>query len=132
VTFEQIRLAIESRMAAWDGVPVAYDSVPNSPALTQAMTAKSSWVRLSINHGDSSAPYKGSEPGIRRTGLVQLQIFTPLNSGSRPAADIADSLVRHFQFYRTDGIEILTASAQRIGPEDDYYRYNLSIPFRAG
>lgn len=132
VSFEAIRLAIESRMAQWDGVPVAYDGVPNSPALEQAIAAQQSWVRCTINHGTSSAPYKGSEPGIRRSGLLQLQAFTPDNQGSRPAAVLADSLAEHFQFYRAGSLELLTASVQRVGPSEGFYQYNCTIPFRAG
>lgn len=131
-TFESIQLAIESKMAAWDGVPVAYDGVPNSPALTQAMAAKSSWVRLTIQHGASFTAGIGSEPCVRRSGLVMMQIFTPINSGSRPAATIADSLAQHWEYWQEQGIETQAASVQRVGPQDDYYLYVVSLPFRAG
>jgi len=131
-TFEGIRLAIERRLASWDGVPVEYDGAPQTPALKAAIEAKQSWVRCTIQHGNSSAPYKGSEPGIRRSGLLQFQAFTPDNKGSRPAALLADSLAEHFQFYRDAGLELLTASVQRVGASDGWYQYNCTIPFRAG
>jgi len=131
VTFEQIRIAIESRMAQWDSVPVAYDGVPNSPALTQAMAAKSSWVRLTIQHGASFTAGIGSDPCVRRSGLVMLQIFTPINSGSRPAAMLADSLAQHWEYWQQGNIETQAASVQRVGQDDDYYQYNVSLSFRA-
>lgn len=131
-TFESIRLAIERRLASWDGVPVEYDGAPQSPALKAAIEAKQSWVRCTIQHGDSFAPYKGASPGVRRTGLAQFQVFTPERQGSRPAALLADSLAEHFQFYRDAGLELLTASVQRVGPSDGWYQYNCTIPFRAG
>ena len=131
-TFESIRLAIERRLASWDGVPVEYDGAPQSPALKAAIEAKEPWVRCTIQHGDSFAPYKGASPGVRRTGLTQLQVFTPERKGSRPAALLADSLAEHFQFYRSHGLELLTASVQRVGPENGWYMYLVSLPWRAG
>lgn len=132
MTFEEIRLAVETRMAEWVDAPVAYDGVPNGPSVQSAIDNKDAWARLSINHGTSRAPYKGSEPGIRRTGVVFVQVFTPDNNSSRQASILADSIANHFQFYRTGEIELLTASVTRIGPEDGWYRYNVSVPFRAG
>lgn len=131
-SFESIRLAIEGRMAQWSGAPVAYDGVPNSPTLQAAIDNKESWVRCVISHGDSAAPYKGSEPGIRRIGILRLNISTPLDRGSRPAALLADSLAEHFQFYRSGALELLTASVDRTGPDDGWYRYTVRIPWRAG
>ncbi len=131
-TFEGIRLVIERRLATWDGAPVEYDGAKQSPALKAAIEAKESWVRCTIQHGDSFAPYKGDKPGIRRSGIVQCQIFTPINSGSRPAALIADSISEHLQFYRSGNLELLTASAQRVGPTEGWYMYLVSVPFRAG
>ena len=139
-SFESIRIAVETLMANWGDVPVLPDgaATPNTEdpkddrAVTDAIRAKSSWVRCTIQHGNSSAPYKGSEPGIRRTGLLQFQVFTPENKGSRPAALLADSLAEHFQFYRSGGLELLTASVQRVGPSEGWYQYNCTIPFRSG
>ncbi|MEG3078479.1 phage tail terminator-like protein [Halomonas sp. 5021] len=132
MTFEQIRIAVESKLASWDGVPVEYDGAPQSQELIAAIEAKQSWARATIQHGNSSAPYKGSEPGIRRTGLLTFQIFTDKDKGSRPAALLADSLAEHFQFYRSGGLELLTASVQRVGPDSGWYMYLVSVPFRAG
>lgn len=130
--FEDIRLAIESKLAQWPDAPIEYDGAPKSPAVQAAIDAKESWVRCTIQHGDSSAPYKGSEPGIRRTGIAQIQVFTREDRGSRPAALLADSLAEHLQFYRSGGLEMLTASVQRVGPSDGWYQYNCSLPFRSG
>lgn len=96
------------------------------------MAAKSSWVRLTIQHGASFTAGIGSEPCVRRSGLVMLQIFTPINSGSRPAAMLADSLAAHFEYYQAGHFSTQAASVQRIGPQDDWYLYVVSVPFRAG
>lgn len=119
-------------MAQWTGTPIAWDGVPNSPALQAAIDAKQPWVRLTINHGNSLTAALGSAPEVRRTGLIQVQVFTPENQGSRPAAVLADSLAAHLQYYAVDRLETLAASVQRVGPSDGWFQYGVALPFRAG
>lgn len=133
--FDDIRSAIESRMAQWGDAAVVFDGIPKSQAALDAIENGEPWVRLTIQHGESTAPYKGAEPGIRRTGLVMCQVFskmTPSNRGSHQAMDVADSLAEHLQFYRVDGLETLVSSLNRVGEQDGYYQVNLTTPFRAG
>lgn len=138
-TFESIRLAIEAHMAAWGDVPVLPDgaATPNTDdpkddrAVTDAIRAKASWVRCTIQHGASLTAGIGSGPCVRRTGLIQCQIFTPENKGSRPAAVLADSLAQHIEYHQDNQLETQAASIQRVGPSDGWYMYVLSCPFRA-
>ena len=132
MTFEEIRLAVESHMAGWTGPPVAYDGTRNSPAVNQAIDTKSDWVTLTINHGASITAGIGSDPCVRRTGLIQFQIFTDENTGSRPAALLADSLAQHWEYWQDGGIETQAASVRRIGESDGWYMYLVSLSFRAG
>jgi hypothetical protein len=131
MTFEEIRIAVESRVAAWPDAPVAFDGVPNSPALQSAIDNKDSWVRLTINHGDSFTACIGDGPKVRRTGLIQCQVFTKLDRGSRPAALLADSLAAQLEYWQSGKLETQAASVQRVGPDDGWYMYLLSVPFRA-
>lgn len=131
-TFESIRLAIERRLASWDGVPVEYDGAPQTPALKAAIDAKEPWVRCTIQYGQSVTAGIGSAPCVRRTGLIMMQIFTPLDRGSRPAALLADSLVPLFEFYQDGHFETQAMSVQRIGESDGWYQYNASTSFRMG
>ncbi len=131
-TFEGIRLVIETRLSTWDGVPVEYDGAPKSQDLIAAIDAKQSWVRCTILHGSSFTAGVGSSPCVRRTGLIMMQILTPEDRGSRPAAVLADSIAQHFEYYQQGQFETQAASVQRIGPSDDWYQYNVSVPFRAG
>jgi len=132
MTFEEIRLAVEFHMAGWNGPPVAYDGTRNSPAVDQAIATKSDWVTLTINHGASITAGIGSDPCVRRTGLIQFQIFTDDNTGSRPAALLADSLAQHWEYWQDGGIETQAASVRRIGESDGWYMYLVSLSFRAG
>ena len=132
MTFEQIRIAIESRAALWGEAPVAFDGVPNGPTVQDAIDAKQPWVRLTIQHGDSTTAGLGDSPEVRRTGLIQCQVFTDDNQGSALAHQIADYLAAQLQYYRTGSLETLAASVQRVGPSDGWYQLNVSTPFRAG
>ncbi|WP_252108997.1 phage tail terminator-like protein [Halomonas sp. S3-1-1] len=139
-SFESIRIAIESRLASWDGVPVLYDGSrsPNTQDardtrdVTNAIRNSTAWVRCTIQHGSSFTAGVGSAPCVRRTGLISFQIFTPEHQGSHPAALLADSLAQHFEYHQDGNFETLAASAQRVGPTDGWYQYNVTCPFRAG
>lgn len=130
--FEEIRIVIEQHLANWPGVPAAYDGVRNSPAVDQAIAAKESWVRCTIQHGVSLVASISDRPETRRTGLIMLQVLTPENTGSRPAALLADSLANQFEYWQDGHLTTTTASVQRIGPSDGWYQYNVSVPFAAG
>lgn len=140
MTFEQIRLAIEGRMLQWQGVPIHFDGTKtpdtNDPgdtrAVTDAIRAQESWVRLTINHGDSLTAYVGDGPKARRTGLIHVQVFVAESQGSRPAALLADSLAAHLEYWQQGHLSTQAASVRRVGPSDGWYMYLVSVPFSAG
>lgn len=129
--FEDIRLAVESRLASWPDAPVAFDNVQTQPSVQAAIGAKAPWVRLTINHGDSLTAGIGSSPCVRRTGLVQCQVFTAERIGSSQAAQLADSLAAHLEYWQQGSLETQAASVQRVGPQDGWFMYLASVPFRA-
>lgn len=136
--FEDIRLAIESRLAEWPthgplpSAPVAFDNVATQPSVQDAIDAKEPWIRCVIQHGDSLTAGIGSRPCVRRTGLVMLQIFTSERIGSTTAAQLADSLAQHLEYWQDGPLETQAASVQRVGPQDGWFMYVVSCPFRAG
>lgn len=130
--FEDIRLAVESRLASWPDAPVAFDNVATQPSVQTAIDAKAPWVRLTIQHGDSLTAGVGSSPCVRRTGLIQCQVLTAERVSTQQASQIADSLAAQLQYWRSGALETLAASVNRIGPADGWYQINLSVPFRAG
>lgn len=129
--FEDIRLAIESRLAAWPDAPVAFDNVATQPSVRAAMDGKQPWCRLTIAHGDSLTAGIGSSPCVRRTGIVMCQVFTAERIGSATAAQLADSLAQHLEYWQQGSLETQAASVQRVGPSDGWFMYVVSVPFRA-
>ncbi|MAL98266.1 MAG: hypothetical protein CL583_07415 [Alteromonadaceae bacterium] len=132
MTFNEIRIAITSRMAAWSDAPVAYDGSPTSEAVTQAQGNKTPWTRLTIQHGASFTAGIGVNPHVRHTGLIVVQIFAAPNAGTRTGMELADSIAAHMQYYTSGHLETLAASLFRVGEVNGYFQLNLSIPFRAG
>lgn len=130
--FEEIRAAIEGHLAGWIGGPVAFDNVAAGSAVTGAQRDKRPWVRLTIQHGDSLTAYVGDGPRARRTGLIMCQVFVAERVGSRPAALLADSLAQHLEYWQDGPLETQAASVQRVGPQDGWFMYVVSCPFRAG
>lgn len=146
-SFESIRIAVESRLAAWGDAPVEYDGTsppaydeqnPSAPQnelpLVKAIWNKTPWVRCSILHGESRTVAVGQAPCVRRTGVLSFQVFTAKNQGSRSAAIISDSLAEHFEHYQSGQFETQSASVQRAPLDNDYdwYQYTVMIPFRMG
>ncbi|OBX36985.1 hypothetical protein A8U91_01333 [Halomonas elongata] len=82
--FEDINLAIETRLYEWDGPPVAYDNVPAGQAVQDAQDAKEPWVRLTIQHGNSLTAGVGSSPCVRRAGSLYARFSPPSASAPSP------------------------------------------------
>lgn len=132
MTFEEIRQAIETHMASWADHPIAWDGVPAGPDVLQAQGSGSPWVRATIVDGDSFTSSIGSGPCVRRTGIIMVQVFTPLDKGSAPARSIASSIAEHIEYWQQGQLETHAASLVRVGPQDGYYQVNVTCGFRAG
>jgi|SRR5690554_1582896 len=130
MTFEDIRKTVEVRMAAWataKTISVAYDNV--KPSFDTAALDK--WVRCTIIDGDSFTAGIGSDPCVRRVGLVSMQIFTRRDKGSLAAREIATSLASHWEYYQSGGFSTQAARLINVGPDDNYYQLNLQVGFTA-
>lgn len=92
MSFETTRAAITDRFkTAWNNatLPVVYE---NQPQPSQA----AAWGRFSVMQGGSDPVAIGAPASKRVTGAVFLQIFLPLNSGTKKAHDCADAFVAIF------------------------------------
>lgn len=131
MTFNEIREEIEKLLAFWPGCPVAFDGLPVPPLVQAAQQNKEPWVRLTIQPGATVSRCKGSTPEVRRTGLIQVQVFTKPDAGSREAYTICDELTPLLQHKIIDKLETLALSVSRTGEQDGYYQLNASVPYRA-
>ena len=78
------------KVLAWQILGISPGMETNDPEmngtrefLSSAIANQEPWVRLTIQHGDSFVAGLGSEPCVRRPGLIMCQVFTKDNQGSR-------------------------------------------------
>jgi len=134
MTLEQIRAIIIVRMKEWIGLPRKDITYPNDQDGPFDPEGRTLWARLAHVPGLASSPEIGAGPVVRRTGLVIIQLFVPLDTGDLAITRAADTLVTHFQFYTAPEaqFECLEASAAVIGDEGNgWWQVNVSIPYRA-
>ena len=113
--------------AVWAGrTPVAW---PNQSFTVPTATE---WVRLTIVNAAVKRMTLGN-PGAnvhRHNGVITVQVFAPIDSGTHTARDLADQAAAIFRNQRFDGIRCDTASVVEVGAEDVWYQVNMSCAFR--
>jgi hypothetical protein len=113
-----INIAIENLFATgWAATTdIKYDNAPFTvPAV--------SWVSIECWDGVSSKASIGSGAQLRRsTGTVFVNIYTPINKGSRAARDLADSVQDIFRDKQVSGITFEEPDVRRIG--EQYFSIN--------
>lgn len=126
MTFDEIRIALETRMAAWTDEPLAFDGRPAPPTVTTAQSNNAPWCRVSIQDGDSA--FATHDTLTRRAGVLFVQVFTAETAAPK-ARQVAGSLAAHLEGYTVDGLHCRAASAAPVGPRDGYYQINVSVPW---
>lgn len=97
-----------------------------------AVPPEREWIRLTILDGDTRQVSIGS-PGAnihRHSGVIVIQVFVPIDSGTRTARDLADQAAAIFRNQRFDGIRCDVPSVREIGPDGVWFQVNMSCPFR--
>ena len=93
---------------------------------------RGAWVRLAILNGDATQRSIGN-PGAnvhRHVGVITVQVFVPIDSGTHTARDLADDAAAIFRNQRFDGIRCDVPSVREVGPDDIWFQVNMSCPFR--
>lgn len=112
---------------------VKYDNVP----FTVPTTA---WVSIEVWNGQSQKASLGSGAQLRRsTGTVFVNIYTPLNKGSKAARDYADLVIPIFRDKQVSGITFEEPDVRRVGEQyfsingvqstTQWYQLVVSIPY---
>ena len=90
MSFEDERVAVESRFASnYSSTVVKYENVPF------AQPEAVSWVALTILSGEGSAASLGTGNGSRLdrfSGIVQIDIYTVEDVGTKTARQLADTI----------------------------------------
>ncbi len=118
----------------WQGssasaVPVRWPNMPwKQPVLNE-------WIALKVIPGDGRQASLGSQKLERQLGIVIVQVFTPKNSGTRRAADLADIVGSIFRYQtKTDsGVSVIFRAPELgdVAERVDQYQANVKVPFQA-
>ena len=88
------------------------------------------WAKVTVKNAGSFISGMGNKPCTRTTGIVYIQLFAPLNSGTHKLSILADKWSDHLQFYRVSHLEMLEASILDTGENNGYYQYNVNVAYR--
>lgn len=133
---DEVRQAITTKLstsgftAAFPNVTIAF---PNQPFETPD---NQTYINVSIIHGDSQLAQISTDKSIdRHVGILQFDVVTPLDSGTKLSGDIADFLGKTYR-----RLAIATPSAGTlifktpthlvVGQERGAYRLVVRIAFR--
>lgn len=109
----------------WQGVPVDNDVPP---------PADSPWARIQIRHGEAaqSSFTPTAKKRYTRTGVVTVQIFSPLSQGGGLLLGEKLAIIARdcFEGENTaSGIWFRNARIAEIGPDSTWFQFNVTVEF---
>ncbi|HDK7109382.1 TPA: electron transfer flavoprotein subunit beta [Klebsiella pneumoniae] len=129
MTLTEIRNAVISRMAAQTAIASDAVDYPNGPVFDPSN--RDIWARLTNIAGQAGATEIGDGPVVHRTGLLIIQLFVPVGSGTLLISRTADKIRELFEFQDDGRLSYFAVSCYDAGEADGWYQINLNIPYRA-
>ena len=122
MSFADERTEIENRLESlWLGTPIDYDNISfNQPN-------NSSWIRLNILNG--ATEYRALQYKKRYNGIINVQIFVPVKTGTSIARDYADTVCSIFDSQVFDSVSCDVASVTIVGADAKWYQINVDTPY---
>jgi hypothetical protein len=125
MSFVQERVDIESRLnMGWFTTEIAWDNVPYIP------TPGTAWIRCTILPGDVNALEFGRDTTKEFSGIIDIGVFVPRETGSATAREYVDTLSALFDMQAFGTIDCDEASIHNLGVEEDWYHLSITIPFK--
>lgn len=129
MTLTEIRNAVISRMTAQTAIASDAVDYPNGPIFDPS--GRDIWARFTNISGQAGANEIGAGPVVHRTGVLIIQLFVPVSSGTLLISQTADQLTQHFEFQNDGRLSYFAVSAVPAGEADGWSQINLQIPYRA-
>ena len=119
---DYIRQKSENNLNAnWSTTPVAFD------AIAFDSDSQDRWIRHTLLTGDA---FQSAMPScVRHTGIVSIEVFTEQDVGTKPAYDLADSVINLYALKTIGGIIFQYGSINRVGYADDVFKLTVFIPY---
>ena len=123
MSFVNERTSIENRLETlWNTTAIHWDNV----SFTEP--ASKTWIKCNILNASST--YRAIDSKKKHIGLIILQIFVPINSGTAVVRGYADSLAAIFENQNFDDVVCGIASIEKVGINTVSYQINVKIPYR--
>ncbi len=125
MSYVQERVDIETRLSnGWNTTSIAWDNIPFVP------TPGTAWIRCTILPGDVNALEFGRDTEKEHSGIIDIGIFTPKESGTVVARGYADTLSALFDMVAFGTIDCEEAVVQNLGSDEDWYQMSITIPYK--
>lgn len=122
MSFDAERVNIEGRFNTnWTTTTIAFDNVPFD------MPNDTPWVRCNILNGNTV--YRAINGLKRHTGVINIQIFVPVNTGTNTAREYSDTIATIFDGQTFNDVVCDVASIQTIGTDKKFHQVNVNIPY---
>jgi hypothetical protein len=133
--------AILARVGTFTGMPKANIQLANNPlkeGKPYQPPEKEIWAKVTVSNAGSFIASIGDKPCKRTVGIIFIQLFAPLHSGTLELSELADKWAEHLQFYKVSGLEMLQADildsghSSAIGDPStmSFYQYNVNVSYR--
>lgn len=87
------------------------------------------WAKITVKNAGSFIAEISSKPTTRTTGIIFIQLFAPLNTGTDALSQLADKWASHMQFHKADALELREASILDAGDDSRFYQCSVNVPY---
>lgn len=140
MTYEEIRVAIATRMASFTGVTqdrIFYENAPYPAANLDTSgifkpPADGLWCRITTQYATAFMAGMASVPYTLKPGQISIQCFARVRTGTKALAGLADKLETHFAYWSTGSLECKEVTQIVAGEFEGFYQINVNARFNAG
>lgn len=140
MTNTQVLRAILAHIGKFTGMTKANIQLANNPLVDGKPfepPEKELWAKITVNNAGKFITGMGDKPCTRTTGIIFIQLFAPLNTGTDALSQLADKWAEHMEFYKIDHLELHEANiidaghSSAIGDPSSmsYYQYNVNVAY---
>ncbi len=119
---------IEPFYSIWGalGLTVVFDDLPGK------VPQKETWARVTLMHvngNQSSLSNAFGKIKWNRTGILIIQLFSPVGNGLQILYDLSQQIVDKYQLERNNCVWFRNAMMNEIGIDGSFYQVNVNVEF---
>lgn len=122
---------IHNLVGLFKGMPLKNIQLANNPLVNGKPfePPKALWAKVTVKNAGSHIAEIGNKPLKRTSGIIFIQLFAPMNTGTLELSKLADQWAEHLQFKHINTLEIRAASIVDVGENNDFYQYNVNVSY---